>query len=222
MSKPINLMRLHDDIEDLRNRRIQQFVIVTILMLSLLAAINIFTQQIAILYSLALAILVLSLSLAMLKKGLTQPAAYLVVSVLFLSIAQAMWAGSGLRSSAMLGFPGVLLLCLIMVGLRAFYILYVAMVLFMIALSWATLNGYRAGLENMQGYFTTVDFVVIFSAVTFVIRVLSTDLLNLLEQLRVGMHDVNQSKLEAEHLANHDNLTGLPNRRMAEHYFRKC
>jgi diguanylate cyclase len=221
MSKPINLMRLHDDIEDLRNRRIQQFVIVTILMLSLLAAINIFTQQIAILYSLALAILVLSLSLAMLKKGLTQPAAYLVVSVLFLSIAQAMWAGSGLRSSAMLGFPGVLLLCLIMVGLRAFYILYVAMVLFMIALSWATLNGYRAGLENMQGYFTTVDFVVIFSAVTFVIRVLSTDLLNLLEQLRVGMHDVNQSKLEAEHLANHDNLTGLPNRRMAEHYFRE-
>jgi len=213
-------MRLHDDIENIRNRRIQQLVIVAILMLSLLAAINAFTQQIAIFYSLALAIFILSLSLIILKKGLTQSGAYLVVAVLFLCIAQAMWAGSGLRSSAMLGFPGLLLLCLIMMGLRAFYILYLAMVIFMFALSWATFNGYRTGLENMQGYFTTVDFVVIFSAVTLVIRVLSTDLLNLLEQLRLEMHDANQSKLEAEHLANHDNLTGLPNRRMAEHYFR--
>ena len=33
------------------------------------------------------------------------------------------------------------------------------------------------------------------------------------------MHDVTRSKLKAEHLANHDNLTGLPNRRMAELYF---
>lgn len=33
------------------------------------------------------------------------------------------------------------------------------------------------------------------------------------------MHEVTCSKLAAEHLANHDNLTGLPNRRMAGYHF---
>jgi diguanylate cyclase len=219
MSKPTNLIRLRDDIENIRNTRIQQFVIVTILTLSLLAVSNVLTQQNTVLYGLTFAIVSLSLSLLMLRKGLTQPAAHLVIVVLFLCIAQAMWEGSGLRSSALLGFPAVLLLCLIMVGLPAFYTLYAAMVLFMVVLSWATLNGYREGLENMRGYFTMLNTIVIFSTVTFVTRVLATDLLSLLRQLRLEMHDVNRSKLEAEHRANHDNLTGLPNRRMAEHYF---
>lgn len=221
MKKPTSLMRLHDDIEHIRNIRTQHFVIVSILMLSLLALVNTVTQQISILYTLLACIGALGLSLVLLRRGHTAPAAYLVVTILFVGIAQAMWAGSGLRSSAMLGFPGVLLLCLVIIGLRTFYLIYAAMVVFMLALSWATVNGYREGLENMRGYYTTIDFVVIFSAVTFVIRVLGTDLMNMLSRLRMEMQDVNRSKLEAEHLANHDNLTGLPNRRMAEHYFRE-
>lgn len=43
----------------------------------------------------------------------------------------------------------------------------------------------------------------------------------LLAALHIQMDDATQSKLKAEHLANHDNLTGLPNRRMAEHYFQE-
>jgi diguanylate cyclase (GGDEF)-like protein len=219
MNKPLYLMRLRQDIDDIRNKRTQQFVIVAILMLSLLAVINALTQQSAILYTQVACISVLSMSLFMLRKGFTQAGAYFVVLILVLVISQAMWTGSGLRSSAVLGLPGVLLLCLIMVNKRIFYILWALMVAYMFVLSWATINGYREGTEQIQGYYTLVDYVLIFSTVTFVIRVLGTDLLNLLGRLRMEMHDVNESKLEAEHLANHDNLTGLPNRRMAEHYF---
>lgn len=212
-------MRLREDIEQIRNTRTQQFVMVGIVMLSLLAVINAVTLQTTIFYTLLACVTALTLSLFLLRKGLTTAAAYLVVAILFVGIAQAMWAGSGLRSSAMIGFPGVLLLCLVIIGLRAFYVIYIAMLLFMIALSWASINGYRVGLEDTRGYFTTIDFMIIFSSVALVIRVLGSDMMNMLNQLQVELQLVNRSKTKAEHQANHDNLTGLPNRRMAEHYF---
>jgi diguanylate cyclase len=212
-------MRLRDDIELIRSTRTKQFVIVAIMMMSLLAVINVLTLQTAIFYTLLACLAALIISLPMLRKGHTTAAAYLVVTVLFIGIAHAMWASSGLRSSALIGFPGVLLLCLVIIGLRSFYVAYIAMVLYMIVLSWATINGYREGSENMRGYFTTVDFVVILSGATLIIRVLGADLMNMLNQLQMELQLVTHSKTKAEHLANHDNLTGLPNRRMAEHYF---
>ena len=64
-----------------------------------------------------------------------------------------------------------------------------------------------------------LDFGILLTATTFVMRVLATDLLAMLAALRVEMAEASQSRIAAEHLANHGTLTGLPNRRMAEQYF---
>lgn len=130
-----------------------------------------------------------------------------------------MWDGSGLRSAAVIAYPAVLLLAMVMVGTRSFYVISASMFLFIVILSVATMNGWRPGTEVTRGYLTMIDHLVVLAGSTFLIRVLASDLLLLLERLRQELVVVEQSKLAAEHLANHDNLTGLPNRRMAEQLF---
>jgi diguanylate cyclase len=219
MTDKNKLLRLQGDIEEIRNRRIRQFVYVCIALLSTLSVINVFTLQSTIMYIMMACVLILCGALYLLQQGRTALASQIVLAVTFFCICQSMWEGSGLRSAGVLGFPAVLLLAMIMVGLRSFYVIYAGMMIFIVALSFATLNGWREGDEIMRGYLTTLDYMVVLSAATFVIRVLASDLLLLLERLRREVVVVEQSKLAAEHLANHDNLTGLPNRRMAEQLF---
>ncbi|MEC8859340.1 MAG: GGDEF domain-containing protein [Pseudomonadota bacterium] len=119
----------------------------------------------------------------------------------------------------MIAYPAVLLLAMVMVGTRSFYVISASMFLFIVILSVATMNGWRPGTEVTRGYLTMIDHLVVLAGSTFLIRVLASDLLLLLERLRQELVVVEQSKLAAEHLANHDNLTGLPNRRMAEQLF---
>jgi diguanylate cyclase (GGDEF)-like protein len=161
----------------------------------------------------------LLVSLLLLRKGYPQAAAALTVFVMFVCVAQAMWGGAGLRSSALTGYPAVLLFAMIMLGKRTFYVALAAMVAYMVFLIFATQSGWRTGTEEAMGYRWLGDYGVILIAAAFIIRVLASDLLSLLDALHVQMDDATQSKLRAEHIANHDNLTGLPNRRMAEQYF---
>lgn len=138
---------------------------------------------------------------------------------MFFCIAQAMWTGHGLRSSVLLVYPAALFFVMIMIGKRAFYIAFVAMLVYITVLITANLQGWRQGPENMTELRWLLDYTILLTCVAFVIRVLASDLLALLDSHHHRMHEVTRSKLAAEHLANHDNLTGLPNRRMAEYHF---
>lgn len=95
------------------------------------------------------------------------------------------------------------------------------MLVYMSVLVHANVQGWRDSPEGMLSYRWLLDYGVILAAATFVIRVMATDLLALLATLQQEMKEVSESRNAAEHLANHDNLTGLPNRRMAELYFRE-
>ena len=221
MHQPENLDKINDDIAKVRSRRIGQTITVLLTAVFALAFVNLANSQPVIVPVLMFALVFLSLSLLLLRIGYAQPAALMTVVVMFVCIAQAMWTGSGLRSSALLAYPAVMLFAMIMISKRAFYLTYAAMMLYMAFILHANVQGWRASPENMLSYRWFLDYGIILSAATFVIRVLATDLLALLTTLRLEMHEVTKSKIAAEHMAHHDNLTGLPNRRMAELYFRE-
>lgn len=219
MSNPENLLQLQSDIRQIRATRIRQFIYVAIVLLAGLSIINIFTRQSAIMITMLAALATLFGALYLLRYNRIEAASNIVLLVTFFCICQSMWAGSGLRSAGVIGYPGVLLLALIMVGQRSFWAVYAGMLAFMLIMTWATENGWREGLEHSRGYLTMIDFMAVLSAATFVVRVLAIDLLTLLQRLRVELSDVESSKREAEHRANHDDLTGLPNRTVAESLF---
>lgn len=221
MREPIKQSRHTDPIQQIRNKRIGQGIMVMLLAVSALSLVNFFDNQSVVVLTLLFTIVFLLLSMILLRTGHPQAAAALTVFVMFVCVAQAMWGGAGLRSSALTGYPAVLLFAMIMLGKRTFYLALIAMLIYMVALLYATNNGWRTGLEDATEYRWLGDYGVILLAAAFIIRVLAADLLALLDALHAQMDDVTQSKLRAEHLANHDNLTGLPNRRVAEAYFQE-
>ncbi|MBC52885.1 MAG: hypothetical protein CMQ34_03525 [Gammaproteobacteria bacterium] len=216
---PLNQSRRTDPIQQIRTKRISQGILVMLLAVLTLSLVNFFASQSVVVIALLFTIAFLLLSLLLLRKGYPQAAAALTVFVMFVCVAQAMWGGAGLRSSALTGYPAVLLFAMIMLGKRTFYAALVAMLVYMVFLVYATSLGLRTGLEDATSFRWLGDYGVILIAAAFIIRVLASDLLALLDALHIQMDAANQSKLQAEHMANHDNLTGLPNRRMAEHYF---
>lgn len=220
MHEPENLTRIKNDIAKIRSKRIRQTILVLLAAVCSLTLINLLITQTVAIHILLFTLIFLSFSLALWRFGHEQLAALLTVVVMFICIAQAMWEGSGLRSSALLAYPAVMLFAMIMISKRAFYLTYVAMIIYMCVLVHANVQGWRISSENMLSYRWLLDYGIILAAATFVIRVLASDLLALLATLQKEMHDVTESKIAAEHLAHHDNLTGLPNRRMAELYFR--
>lgn len=212
MSKLDDLEVLQHDIERIRKTRIRQFILVAIALFSLLSVVNIAGRQTSILFVMLGAILVLSYALRELRQNHIGRASHIVLWVILISITYSMWEGSGIRSAAVIGYPGALLFALIMTGVRSFWVVYAGMLIFMTALTWASLNGWREPTEQTRGYLTLIDYAAVLSAVTFVVRVLASDLLRLSGRLHLQMADV-------KHLADHDTLTGLPNRGMAGHFF---
>lgn len=221
MHNPEDLKKLNTDIGQIRDKRIAQTIIVMLAAVCALTLVNLMDSQPVALPVLLFALVLLSVALGILRIGYAQPAALLTVVVIFVCIAQAMWGGAGLRSSALLAYPAVMLFALILISKRSFYLSYLAMMIYMLVLVHASVQGWRTGTEGLMSYRWLFDYGIVLSGATFVMRVLATDLLALLTTLRKEMHEVTESKIAAEHLANHDNLTGLPNRRMAEHYFRE-
>lgn len=217
--EPLKQLRHTDPIQQIRTKRIGQGILVMLLAMSALSLVTFLDGQSVVVTMLLLTIVFLLLALLLLRQGHARKAAALTVIVMFVCVAQAMWSGAGLRSSALTGYPAVLLFAMIMIGKRTFYVALAAMLAHMVLLIFATQHGWRVGSEEPMGYRWLGDYGVILLASAFIIRVLASDLLALLDALHVQMDDAHQSKLKAEHLANHDNLTGLPNRRMAEHYF---
>ncbi|MDP3518282.1 MAG: GGDEF domain-containing protein [Pseudohongiella sp.] len=219
MNQQARVGNLNNEFEQIRNKRVGQTIGVLLLALFALAFVNLLSADNVVVPVLLFAILFLSFAFFLLRRGYTQAAATITLVVMFVCIAQAMWSGSGLRSSALLVFPAAQLFALIMIGKRAFYLSYLSMLAYMVILLTANTQGWRVGAENMLGYRWMLDFGILLTAATFVMRVLATDLLAMLAALRVEMTEITQSRIAAEHLANHDTLTGLPNRRMAEQYF---
>lgn len=203
-----------------RNRRIGQAIVVMYACVGALALLTIVIDPGSVMFpALTFTMIFLALSLALLRFGHPQYAAGITVFVMFACIAQAMWEGAGVRSPALLGYPGVLLFALVLVGKRTFYVSLMSMLAYMTVLLYANQQGWRPGPSGTEAYVGLLSYGIILCAAAFTVRVLASDLMCLLDAVNAEKEALAKSRLKAEHLANHDTLTGLPNRRMAENYF---
>jgi hypothetical protein len=169
MTSPVDPSQLQLDLDHIRRRRIGQFILVMLATIVGLALVNaLFAQPLAV-GTLFFAVSALSLALFLLHKRYIDVAGILAALVMFFCIAQAMWTGHGLRSSVLLVYPAALFFVMIMIGKRAFYIAFVAMLIYMTALMTANLQGWRQGPENMTEVRWLLDYTILLTCVAFVI-----------------------------------------------------
>lgn len=143
-----------------------------------------------------------------------------MIAIMVTCLSLVMWEGEGLRSTATLAYPGVLIFCVMIGNRRVFLTTYVAMVAFMIFLVAATHVGWRVGDESITSWYVLMEYIVVVTAVTYVIKLLAGDLFTILTRADTQMQRVMESHKQVQHLAHHDMLTGLPNRTQAESCFR--
>ena len=163
--------------------------------------------------------LVLSAILAFRQRPLSS--AYILLwSMTLMLISLAFYSG-GIRDIAVLGFPGVLVFAAILGDLSLFVSLLIAILLSCAALVSFDIIGWYQPNIPATGWHTLVYVAVIFCVSGFSVYLLSRDLHRLMKALGQENIRVSQSEAELIRLTQHDVLTGLPNRTLAEPMFQQ-
>jgi predicted signal transduction protein with EAL and GGDEF domain len=132
-----------------------------------------------------------------------------------------MWRSEGLNDEAMMAFPGLLVFAMLVSSIK------LARWLLLIISANILLNGFA----NQYGFYTNVlqppdmntsiVLVLVLIMVSLAVYLAFINTQKLLNDLAAENKKVTQSKQEIIHLQNHDSLTGLPNRAMAEEVVRQ-
>ena len=146
------------------------------------------------------------------RRGATGPANLVLVLALTVVVALLMWRGEGLRDSALLAFPAVLVSAGLLIRPAYFLWLVAAMVLVVIGLVVGTWAGWRQDKLPDDLANRAIDATIILLISGFAVWVMIGDLHRALGRLRLQIAQFLQSQENLTYLSQHDALTGLPNR----------
>ena len=142
------------------------------------------------------------------RAGLLAPATLWMLWTLTLLVTFMLWTNQGLRDSALLGFPGVLVFAAMLGSRRLFLSLLAFQVGTVALLVWANVSGWHVHPVGAIRPTILADIAVILSVTGYGVWLLGEDLKQAMARLR-------EEKERIEFLAHHDALTGLPNRVLA-------
>ncbi|EAR07859.1 putative bifunctional diguanylate cyclase/phosphodiesterase [Reinekea blandensis] len=130
-----------------------------------------------------------------------------------------MWTSSGIKNNAVVALPG-LFVFVALIGGHRYYFPLVAIVLFNVFLmGWLSELAWFNPSLSSHSLSSAFDIIAILLLCAFGTYVMSRDNSRLVEGLQTEIVKVEQSHQEMTYLANHDVLTGLPNRTSAEMAF---
>lgn len=156
--------------------------------------------------------------LVRLDKQMWASIAFLIILTSLIFLLQ--WIGGGVKDDSSIALP-TLLIFAAMIGALPFFNALLALIL---------VNTILLGVADSLGYnFVTpgtstsdaINIAVVLLIVGIATRLLTRDNLHLLQELGRRISEVEEAKSHVEHQANHDHLTGLPNRLQAETKFRE-
>ncbi len=143
-------------------------------------------------------------------------AGLVLVASLTAMVCALVWSNEGLNDAALLVFPGLLMFCGLLLPLRYFYGLLVYMLAFIGLVGWRSMAGGFA--PQIDPSYTDgqrmMDLLLILAVSGLCIQMMISDLHKALHKSQQTTHALERSQANLTYMAQHDALTGLPNRRM--------
>ena len=196
----------------LRGTRLVQISSLTMLGLAILASRALLTGRWTEACVMGAGIAMMLLCQALNRRGGTDTANLLLVLALTAMVSVLMWRGEGLRDSALLAFPAVLISAGLLIRPAHGPRLLLAMVLVVALLLGASLLGLRVDSSPDRLVDRTVDVTIILVISGFAVWVMVGDLHKALGRLNIQIAQYARSQQELTYLSQHDALTQLPNR----------
>ena len=196
----------------LRARRLVQISTLTIAGLAVIGARALLSQRWVEVAALTAGIVTMLVCQALNRRGATDAANLLLVAAITAIVSLLLWSGEGLRDSALLAFPAVLISAGLLVQPKYVVRLAITMLLVIIVIAAATLSGLRLDhapdtLDNRA-----LDVVIILSISAFAVWAMIGDLHRVLARLKVQVDRYRLAQENLTYLSHHDALTLLPNR----------
>ena len=146
------------------------------------------------------------------RRAATGPANLLLVFSLTVMVTLLMWRGEGLRDSALLAFPALLICAGLLINPAHFVRLVVGMLIAVLVLAAGSWTGARMDEPPDHVIDRALDVVIILLISGFAVWVMIGDLHRALARLKVQIAQYRQSQENLTYLSQHDALTSLPNR----------
>ncbi|APW41722.1 GGDEF domain-containing protein [Rhodoferax saidenbachensis] len=156
------------------------------------------------------------LSLWLARRNALDNAGLLLLASLSAMAGALVWSNEGMYDTALLAFPGLLIFCGLLLPLRYFYGLLALMLGFIFILGWRTMAGIHVPVvdpsytQNQR----TLDLLLILALSGLCVQMMISDLHKALHKSQQSRQELEQSQANLTYMAQHDALTGLPNRRM--------
>ena len=196
----------------LRSRRLVQISSLTMAGLAIVAVRAMLLEKWSDAAIMGAGITTMLLCQSMNRRGATAAANLLLVFALTAMVSLLMWIGEGLRDSALLAFPAVMISAGLLTKPAHVVRLLLAMLVVIALLLVSTLYGLR--IDNRPDALANraLDTTVILLISGFAVWVMVGDLHQALQRLNVQIAQYAQSQHDLTHLSQHDALTQLPNR----------
>ncbi|MEH6799644.1 MAG: EAL domain-containing protein [Halopseudomonas sabulinigri] len=161
----------------------------------------------------AVAFVVVMIARQLNRAGRVDLSVSLVLVVVALVVSLSMWNNQGLYSGAVLAFPALLVVAGTVTSRRLFLLLLVFMLSVVALITYVSVTGLKAYQPAPIGVGRLVVISGILIVSAFAISLLMSDLRATRSLLRREMLRLRTSEAQLSHLAQHDALTDLPNRK---------
>ncbi len=213
----VNQTVSYESMQQLKIKRLLQ--ISTSTLLGLLLALSFASGGVKLILICGCIALVVSAGLAFAQKPLSS--AYILLWSMTIMLTTLAFYSGGIRDLAVLGYPGVLVFAAILGDLSLFISLAGAILMSCSGLVAFAIFGWYQPHIPATGWNSLVYVCVILAVSGFSVYLLSRDLHRLMRALQLENIRVHESQQELLRLTQHDQLTGLPNRSMAEPAFKQ-
>ena len=205
-----------------QSQRLRQIIAAALLALAVAAATNLARGRGSNVALVVLAALLLLAALGLVWCGRQPLGAALTLATLTALAFAIAWFNRGAHDTAMLALPALLIVAGMFGPPRVLLALLGLMLAATTLLVGAELEGWRAAPAPPQNLSTIVDVAAVLLVTAFSIWLLTGDLRRALRALAHENARVRSSELALAHAADHDALTGLPNRRLARDRFNQA
>ncbi len=204
------------DSRTLRSRRLNQiasFIAIAIAIRMIDLAVSNLDMHVP-LMELSAGLCLILITLWLNHRGATDLAAQLLLPVITAIISMLVWNSEGLYDTALLAYPGILIVAGLLVGKRQFYALLIFMLGFVGVIAWRSMTGAYVTTVNPSytDYYRASDILIILAVTGLSMQLMVSDLHAALAKAEDANALAEQTQSSLVYLAQHDNLTQLPNR----------